>query len=100
MTKRLANRLRRWLLDRLREEEPVSLVLDVFVSGQIKKFRATGIVGLCLVGELLDGSQRTGSWIVRTSDAADREHWWRVWEKLGGPPLKWEDGTPFEPPAG
>jgi len=74
----------------------VSLVLDVYHKGQPARVVAQEVIGLrvlCLV------SREHGSELCLFSvgQAVDSTHYWRVWRKLGGGPMVWEDGTPFQP---
>ncbi len=81
----------RWLLE---DEVPLSLLLEVSSGcpGALPtKMKAVGVQGLALVCENPAGGER----LVRMEDAADEQHWLRLYRILGGANPRWPDGTPY-----
>jgi len=72
-----------------------STSLEVVYDGAIRTvdgIQAVGIRIQCMVPGEHHALYLFGEW-----DAVDRRHFWRLWRRLGGQDLKWEDGTTFRP---
>jgi hypothetical protein len=88
-------RLRRWLLD----DQPRSIrfvVRNQKGQPQIHEAVPRAAVGLMLQVEVPGVDVR----LVGPEQCADQGTFWAAWNRLneGVPPLRWEDGTPFQPP--
>ena len=91
----LIDRLRRWLRTWLQEDRPISRSLEIVHGGQIIQVVGIQSIGLMINCTIVgpSGGQR----LVGVGAAIDQDHFWRLWHELGGGPLQWEDGTPFQP---
>lgn len=87
----LKNKLRKWLLE---TNEPPSRKIEVTIDGKTRKVIAKEVVGL----HLLCNVDSDAGELISADKATDTDHFWSLWEDLGGSDFVWEDGSPFVPP--
>ena len=97
--------LRRWLRKVLRElleeDQPVSRELKVHENTSsgltTTTYLITGVERVALIGSSMDG-ESSGVRAIRPDDAADADHFWKLWHELSpNVSVTWEDGTPVKP---
>ena len=93
MLRWLKRKIRSWLLD---DDKPPDPILLVDVGAGQEKACAMGVAGIHLVCK--SQSSEDGQMLVRSDQAVDPKHFWRVWQHLGGSRLTWASGKPFKPP--
>lgn len=82
----------KWCLEDLNDVSHFIEVVDPGPPRITYKMEAVGVSGLSLVCRRNEEEK-----LVRHRDAADPDHWLRLWETLGGSKkITWADGTPFE----
>ena len=90
MLKWLKIKLRNWLLE---EDTSVSLYIDILVKGKIEKVQAIKSVGLHIMCQGKDGSQK----MIVELDAINPSHFRKLMKHFSNDKLTWEDGTPYNP---
>ena len=96
MIKTLFDWLRRIVQAWLREEAgPVSRSLEVIHGGAVVRVVGLRTIGLRIECQIV--GPKSERYLIGAGQAVDQVHFWRLWEELGGGPLRWDDGTPFSP---
>lgn len=88
----MLNWLRKILLKWLRESRPPSRIIRVWEGDHQVSMEAVGIIGTGL-----HCRSEHGETVVIASRAVDSEHFYALWEHLGGCNVRWEDGSVFDP---
>lgn len=91
MLKWLKVKLRNWLLEE--DNGHVSVHLDILVDGKIERVMAIKSVGLHLICQGKDGSQK----MITESDVMNQSHFMKLRGYLSKDKLTWSDGTPYNP---
>ena len=100
MTRRLLNWLRGKLRAWLREPEgAASRSLEVLYDGKVQRVVGVSVIGLRILC-VIPGPDQSTRHLIGEGQVVDREHFWKLWRELGGQPLQWGDGTPFQPEKG
>lgn len=89
MLKWLKKKLKDWILE---DDSPPSLQLEVMQNGRLERGMVTQAIGLHLMCQFKNGSQR----LIKESDALNTSHFRKIWKYKSEVTLTWEDGTPFE----
>ncbi len=89
MLKWLKKRLRDWILE---DDSPPSLQLEVMQDGRIERGLVTQAMGLHLMCQFKNGSQK----LIKESEALNTSHFRKIWKHMSKVILTWEDGDQFE----
>lgn len=89
----LKQRLRQWLSEPVEDPNAQITSIECFVDGKIKTM---GISGAC--GMRLSVFDEHSIYLIGPERTTDTTRFWRAWKRYQTVPLKWEDGSIFEPP--